>query len=97
MARGSEATQGQRGFVVAVRRFPHDEFAIRRLLAHSETFRDICAELAEAELALSNVPASPRSLFLTRHAEWQDLVDRLVTEIDTAIRESQAWHNSRTP
>jgi len=97
MATGSEATHGQWGLAAAVRRFPHGEFAIRRLLARSEAFRDMCAELAEAELALSNVPASPRSLSLARRAEWQDLVDRLVAEIGTEIRESQAWHNSRTP
>lgn len=96
MATGSEATHSQWGFMAAIRRFPHDEFAIRRLLAHSETFCDMCAELAEAELALSNVPESPRGLFLARRAEWQDLVDRLAAEIDTAIRESQAWHKKAT-
>ena len=61
----------------------------------SEAFCDMCEELAEAELALSNVSASP--LHETRRAEWQELVDRLVAEVGNALRESEAWRNSIGP
>jgi len=69
-----------------VRRFPQFELAIRRLMDRNETFRDMCEELAEAELALSRVDAAPPPLREARRAEWQELVDRLVGEVGAAIR-----------
>ena len=75
------------------RRFPQAEFAIRNLMNRSEAFCDMCEELAEAELALSNVPATFAALCEGRRVEWQELVDRLVAEVGAALRESEAWRN----
>jgi hypothetical protein len=56
----------------------------------SETFREICDELAEAELAMSKVPRTPPELCKARTLEWQEVVDRLVTEASVALHESEA-------
>jgi hypothetical protein len=79
-------------FLAAARRFPQAEFAIRKLMSQSEVFRDICEELAEAELALARVPETPAALHEARRTEWQELVDRLVAELGTALQEGQTRH-----
>lgn len=75
-------------FSAAVRRFPRFELPIKRLVETDETFRDICEELAEAEFALSAVGDAPATVREVRRAEWQDLVDRLVSEVEAAIRQN---------
>jgi hypothetical protein len=84
-----------RGLSSAVRRFPEAEFVIRRLVSRSETFRDICEELADAEFALSKVPATPPELCEARKLEWQEMVDRLIGEVAIALRESEAWKTTQ--
>lgn len=69
-------------FAVATRRFPHFELPIRRLIETNENFRDICEELADAERALAACETAPAP----RQAEWRELVDRLVGEVDLALR-----------
>jgi hypothetical protein len=69
----------------AVRRYPQFELAIRRLIDADESFRDICEELADAELALSGVDKLPIALREARRAEWQELVDRLVEELRAVL------------
>ena len=69
-------------FAAATRRFPHFELPIRRLIETSENFRDICEELAEAERALAASENAPA----LRQAEWKELVDRLVGEVDSTLR-----------
>lgn len=71
----------------AVRRYPHAEFTIRRLMSHNEEFRDMCEELAEAEVALLNIPETPPHLREVRRVEWQALVDRLAAEVGAALRQ----------
>jgi hypothetical protein len=75
----------QRAVSAAVRRFPQFELAIHRLMGRSESFRDMCEELAEAELALSRVDQVAPALREARRAEWQELVDRLVGEVGAAV------------
>ncbi|HWK67030.1 MAG TPA: hypothetical protein VNS34_19050 [Rhizobiaceae bacterium] len=79
----------------AVRRFPDFELTIRRMIEKDRTFRDICEELAEAEAALSRVAQLPPPIRAARRAEWEDLVGRLVREIEAALRENQAATRSR--
>jgi hypothetical protein len=45
----------------------------------------MCEELAEAELALSKVDRVASAVREARRAEWQDLIDRLVAEVGTAL------------
>ncbi|UVK36540.1 hypothetical protein LHFGNBLO_003466 [Mesorhizobium sp. AR10] len=95
MAANVEHPGWKQAYSAAVRRFPHAEFAIRKLISRSEAFRDICEELLEAEIALSNVPGAPPELHDARRAEWEELVDRLVAEVGTALREAEASQNRR--
>jgi len=69
----------------AVRRFPQFELTVHRLLNRDETFRDMCEELVEAELALSSVEQLGPELREARRAEWQEVVDRWVEEIGAAL------------
>jgi hypothetical protein len=54
----------------------------------SETFCDMCEDLAEAEWALSKVLEVPPALREARRVEWQELVDRLVAEVGATLREA---------
>lgn len=94
-AKGGPTGIGQ-AFAAASRRFPRSEFAIRKLMSHNEAFRDMCDELAEAELALENVSGIPLYLREARRAEWQELIDRLVAEIGEALHESQVSWRTRS-
>lgn len=61
----------------------------------SESFRDICEELADAELALSKVDhQAPPALREARRAEWQELIDRLVGEVGAAVLNTDAARKS---
>lgn len=86
MTAGSKPRIEGRGYRAAIRWFPQSELAIRRLINQSETFRDICEELAEAEMVLSTVSAESREVYEARKQEWQELVDRLVGEVATSLR-----------
>jgi hypothetical protein len=73
-------------FDAAARRFPQAEFTIRRLLRSNDTFREICEELAEAEAALARVPDGVAALAEARQREWQELVDELVSELESQLK-----------
>jgi hypothetical protein len=77
----------ERALQAAIRRFPQHEFATRSLMNRSEAFRDMCEELSDAEIALSNVPTAPQALHEARRLEWQGVIDRLVAEVATALLE----------
>ena len=85
MAPQSGPTGKREAFSAALRRFPQFELAIRRLMARSEAFCDMCEELAEAELALSRIDKVAPELREARRAEWQELIDRLVGEVGAAL------------
>jgi hypothetical protein len=85
----------QRAVSAAVRRFPHVELSIHRLMDRDESFRDMFEELAEAELALSRVDRVPVALRESRRAEWQELVERLVREVEAALHAWDAFAKSR--
>ncbi|MDX8516355.1 hypothetical protein [Mesorhizobium captivum] len=93
MAKQDGPSDRQRAIQAAVRRFPQFELAIHRLIVRSESFLEICEELAEAELALSSVDKTTTALVEARRAEWQELVDRLVGEVGAAVQNSEAIRN----
>lgn len=82
----NEQANKHEAFAAAKRRFPDFELPIRRLIETDENFRDICEELAEAEYALSTVESAPAASRSARRAEWQELVDRLIGEVEAALR-----------
>ena len=89
MTMGSQRTIEARGYLAAIQRFPHSELAIRRLINQSETFRDICEELAEAETVLSKYATATDVDHGARKEEWQALVDRLVAEVAASLRRAK--------
>jgi hypothetical protein len=91
----SGQTGGRAPHLAAVRRYPQFELAIRRLIEIDESFRDICEELGDAELALAHVGNLPVAVREARRAEWQELVDRLVGEVGAAILDWDAFARSR--
>lgn len=80
----------ERALHAAQLRFPYAELAIHRLMRSSEAFRDMCEELADAEAALADAMSKPAPLREARRLEWQELIDRLVAEIATALRDNGA-------
>ena len=84
----------RRAVSAAVRRFPQFELAIHRLVDRSESFRDMCEELAEAELALSRVDLLPSAVRESGRGEWQELVNRWVAEVG-AVLDADAAEKSR--
>src|SRR4051794_13902993 len=87
----------KRAVSAAVRRFPQFELTIHRLMDRAESFRDMCEELAEAELALARVEEAPVASRDARRAEWQALVDRLVTEVETELLGCDPYGSRRKP
>lgn len=80
-----------------MRRFPRFELTIHRLVDRSESFRDMCEELAEAEFALSMVDKMPPTLREARRAEWHELVDRLVGEVGAVLNTDAIRTSATTP
>ncbi|MDL2400406.1 hypothetical protein [Rhizobium mayense] len=72
-----------------LRRFSEHEFTIHRTLETDQTFVDLCEELAVAEAALANVDQFPPTVRSERRAEWQDIVERLLKEIEVALQEKR--------
>ncbi|CAN7715275.1 hypothetical protein LJR234_006194 [Mesorhizobium amorphae] len=89
-----DGSDRRRATTAATRRFPQFELAIRRLMDRSESFRDMCEELADAEFALSRVDEITPELRGARRAEWQELVDRLVGEVGAALLNTDATGKS---
>ena len=74
---------------------PQYELAIHRLVGRNESFRDICAELAEAELALSPVDSVPQASRESRRAEWLDLVQQLSREVEAMLSGTSRFAKER--
>jgi hypothetical protein len=96
MALESGSIDKREGFSAALRRFPQFELAIRRLMARSEAFCDMCEELAEAEVALATVNKVAPALREARRAEWQELIDRLIGEVGAALHDKDVVMKPRT-
>ncbi|CAH1654762.1 hypothetical protein CHELA20_53966 [Hyphomicrobiales bacterium] len=76
------------GVVAALRRFPAERRAIDDLAAHNEDFRDMCEELAEAEMALLAADVLPPGVREERRAEWMAVIDRISAEIAGVLNEA---------
>ena len=74
------------GSQAARRRFPDKALLIEDLMGRDEDFRDLCDELADAEMALLAIDAVPADVRAARAAEWQGWIARLTDEIDQALR-----------
>ncbi|PZQ51686.1 MAG: hypothetical protein DI556_05910 [Rhodovulum sulfidophilum] len=65
----------------ALRRFPDQKERVARLAERSETFRDMCEELAAAERALAALTGESTD----RRIECEGWIDRLLGEMSEAL------------
>ena len=86
-----------RAVSAAVRRFPRFELTIHRLMDRSESFRDMCEEVADAELALSKVDEVRLELREPWRVEWEELVDRLAGEVEAVLNTDTARNLGANP
>ena len=73
------------GQQAATRRFPSEAKLIEEVMARSESFRELCDDLAEAERALAATDQLPEALLRDRRAECQEWVDSLENEIEWVL------------
>jgi hypothetical protein len=59
--------------------FPGRDAEIRRLIAANETFRSLCADLAEVTRILGDLSQNPAKM--REAAEYRDLLGALVAEV----------------
>ena len=77
---------GQRA---ATRRFPSEAKLIEEVMIRSESFRELCDDLAEAERALAATDQMPEALLRDRRAECQEWVESLTNEIEWVLRRAK--------
>jgi len=75
------------GQQAAIRKFPSNAKSIEALLVSSESFRELCEDLAEAERALAATDQLPETLRFPRRVECQGWVESLTNEIEGMLRE----------
>ena len=73
------------GQQAATRRFPSEAMLIEVVMARSESFRELCDDLGEAERALTATDQLPEALLRDRRAECQEWVDSLENEIEWVL------------
>jgi hypothetical protein len=83
----TKGTAAREGFDAAMRRFPDRAADIRTLSDRSESFRDMCDELAMLEAALARVDFEPPERRESRRAEWEELMEQSLAEIERALTE----------
>ena len=74
-----------RGVLAAVQRFPHWGSEIRRLALADTTFRGLCDDLLEAEVALARWTLEDDAQSVERQREYDVLVRELADEIATTV------------
>lgn len=84
----AKANDGSVGEIAALRWFPSERQTIEELIVCDDIFRDLCEELADAELALKAAAQLPLNVREGRVAEWLATVDRQVAEIGQALRDA---------
>ena len=83
------------GVLAAIRLLPKHRKAIEELVLSSENFRSLCADLADAELALQRWATSGAPGTAARCAEYRHLIDGLEGELRQSIGEWQARSDRR--
>jgi hypothetical protein len=73
------------GVRAAAGRFPTRQRAIEALAARNDDFRSLCADLAEAQVALRRWEQSSSLVREQRCSEYASLVESLASEIEDAL------------
>lgn len=74
------------GVHAAIRHFPDSARRIEALACDSESFRDLCDELAAAEKALAAVDCLAEAARAERRLEWLSFIRRALEEIGAELR-----------
>lgn len=77
------------GVLAAIRLLPKHKKAIEALVLGSQSFRSLCADLADAEQALRRWEASDAPARAARCIEYRHLIDGLESELRQSIGEWQ--------
>jgi hypothetical protein len=77
------------GQQAATRSFPSEARLIEKVMILSESFRELCDDLAEAERALAATNQMPEALRRGRRAECQEWVESLTNEIERVLLTSK--------
>ena len=77
------------GVYTVLRLFPERRVLVKQLLTRDESFRAMCDDLAAAESALGAVDRLPGHIRSGRRAEYEELVQSLVTEIEMTLRRAK--------
>lgn len=87
-----QTDEQQAGLLATLRRFPGKRAQIEALAGSSESFRDMCEELAVVEATLARIDQLPLSVRASRTGECNDWIERLTNEIAEALRNSNVIH-----
>ncbi|CAM5762819.1 hypothetical protein LMIY3S_00606 [Labrys miyagiensis] len=74
------------GVSSAKQHFPNRSQAIELLVQESESFRDLCGELAAAEAALATVDQLDEALRAERRLEWLAYIRSALTAIEAELQ-----------
>jgi hypothetical protein len=77
------------GVLAAIRLLPRYRKSIEELVLLSESFRSLCGDIAEAELALQRWENSTSPGKEARCAEYRSIINGLEAELRQAIHERQ--------
>jgi hypothetical protein len=80
---------GSAGLCAVLRRFPEKQALVKRKFTLDESFRAMCDDLEAAEGALSVVDRLPDHLRVTRRAEYDEVIQSLVDEIEAALHRAK--------
>ena len=78
-------------------RFPSEKGLIDELVLRSESFRDLCEDLADAEEALVRTASLPRETGAARRAEYEALIEGLLAEIEAIMGQAKVVVISQAP
>lgn len=78
-------TRNSLACAAAVHRFPQAEATIQRLIIDSEDFHELCTDLADAQIALAQVPKITAAMRRARRKEWEDVIETIATEISKVL------------
>lgn len=84
-----------RGVLAAIRLLPNHKKSIEELALGSESFRTLCSDLAEAELALDRWESSTLPGKEARCVEYRLLIDGLEAELRQVVHEKQIGSTTR--
>jgi hypothetical protein len=80
---------GSAGLYAALRRFPEKHALVKSIFVRDESFRTICEDLAAAQSALSAVDRLAEHVRPARRAEYEELVQSLIGEIERVLHQTK--------